>query len=163
MFPIGFEMAPVSLPMTAVPGVSQHGHLDGFIMVFSDITRILEMKEQIKRAERVRAAVELAAEIAHEIRNPLTAISGAAQLLQHRDDQPGGRSEKEMAGERAEALGIIVEQAGRVDRIMERFIDFTEYSPEALKVRFGFDEESPTDAFGSKLRETHPSSPDTAS
>ena len=163
MFPIGFEMAPVSLPMTAVPGVSQHGHLNGFIMVFSDITRILEMKEQIKRAERVRAAVELAAEIAHEIRNPLTAISGAAQLLQHRDDQPSGRPDAEMAGERAEALGIIVEQAGRVDRIMERFIDFTEYSPEALKVRFGFDEESPTDAFGSKIEEAHPSSPDAAS
>ena len=33
---------------------------------------------------------------------------------------------------------------------MEKFIDFTEYSPEALKVRFEFDEESPTDAFGAR-------------
>ena len=160
MFPIGFEMAAVSLPMEAVPGLSRHGHLNGFIMVFSDISRVLEMKEQIKRAERVRAAVELAAEIAHEIRNPLTAISGAAQLLQHRDEQHAGRPDVEVhVKEREEALGIIVEQAGRVDRIMERFIDFTEYSPEALKVRFGFDETSPTNAFGSKMEPTGPSSP----
>lgn len=164
MFPIGFEMASVSLPMEAVPGTSMHGHLNGFIMVFSDITRILEMREQIKRAERVRAAVELAAEIAHEIRNPLTAISGAAQLLQHRDELRAGRPDTEVhVKEREEALGIIVEQAGRVDRIMERFIDFTEYSPEALKVRFGFDESSPADVFGSKTETPSPSKPSTGS
>jgi len=151
MFPIAFEMAAVSLPLEAVPGMSRHGHLEGFIMVFTDITRILEMKEQIKRAERVRAAVELAAEIAHEIRNPLTAISGAAQLLQQRMDQASrGPDADKPLRDGQEALGIIVEQAGRVDRIMEKFIDFTEYSPEALKVRFEFDEESPTDAFGAR-------------
>jgi two-component system sensor histidine kinase PilS (NtrC family) len=53
----------------------------GHILIFADITRVRQMEEQVKRAEQLATLGQLAAVIAHEIRNPLASISGAVQLL----------------------------------------------------------------------------------
>jgi len=53
----------------------------GKIFTFQDITRLREMEEKIKRMDHLAALGGLAAGIAHEIRNPLTSLSGSIQVL----------------------------------------------------------------------------------
>lgn len=56
----------------------------GRLVIFQDLTRYREMEDQVKRADRLAAIGELAARMAHEIRNPLTAVSGSIEMLQGR-------------------------------------------------------------------------------
>ncbi len=53
----------------------------GKLINFQDVTRMHELAEQVRRGERLAAVGGLAASVAHEIRNPLAAISGSAELL----------------------------------------------------------------------------------
>lgn len=138
MFPVSLETAKLSLPAEAVPGLDRHGIMEGYLMVFSDISRILELQERIEKAERVKSTVRLAGEIAHEIRNPLAAISGAAQYLQQLERKAmmgDAQSIAQLPKERSRIFGIIVAESGRLDKTIERFVDYTEYSPEAISVR----------------------------
>ncbi|HBA85860.1 MAG TPA: hypothetical protein DCZ95_17390 [Verrucomicrobia bacterium] len=134
-FPVSFEIATVSLPAEAIPGYEGKGNLEAVIMAFNDISPILEMQQQVKHAERVRAANQMAAEIAHEIRNPLAAISGSVQVLQllerraHLGDE---KSAEILLKERNSTYNRIVAESSRLDIVIERFIDFTEFSPEAF-------------------------------
>ncbi|EIJ81718.1 signal transduction histidine kinase, nitrogen specific, NtrB [Bacillus methanolicus PB1] len=52
------------------------------LSVFRDITEKLEMEEQLRKSDTLHVIGELAAGIAHEIRNPMTALKGFIQLLQ---------------------------------------------------------------------------------
>jgi two-component system, sporulation sensor kinase E len=52
------------------------------LSVFRDITEKLEMEEQLRKSDTLNVIGELAAGIAHEIRNPMTALKGFIQLLQ---------------------------------------------------------------------------------
>ncbi len=53
----------------------------GNIIVFQDLTGINEMKESLERSRRLALIGEMAAGLAHEIRNPLASISGSIQML----------------------------------------------------------------------------------
>ena len=53
----------------------------GNIIVFQDLTGINEMKESLERSQRLAFIGEMAAGLAHEIRNPLASISGCIQML----------------------------------------------------------------------------------
>jgi two-component system sensor histidine kinase PilS (NtrC family) len=54
-----------------------------FWIIFQDITEIKAQQERLKLIDRLAALGEMAAGLAHEIRNPLTSISGAAEFLNH--------------------------------------------------------------------------------
>ncbi len=54
----------------------------GWILIFQDLTHLKQMEEHVQRMERLAFAGRIAAEIAHEIKNPLASISGAVQMLQ---------------------------------------------------------------------------------
>lgn len=54
----------------------------GEIMIFQDITRNKMMEEDLERSKRLAFIGEMASGLAHEIRNPLAALSGSIQLLQ---------------------------------------------------------------------------------
>src|SRR5690606_814654 len=84
--------------------------------------------ERVKERDRLAALGEMAAGLAHEIRNPLGAIKGAAQLLITSD---AGGSAKSGDGqphahhaENAEFLQIIVEEANRLNNVVTRFLDY---------------------------------------
>ncbi|WP_151191937.1 histidine kinase dimerization/phospho-acceptor domain-containing protein [Desulfotomaculum copahuensis] len=79
------------------------------------VDRREELEEQVRRVERLAAVGELAAGMAHEIRNPLTAISGFAQYLA-RVLPPGG--------ELHQHADIITTEVLRVDRIIQQMLDF---------------------------------------
>jgi two-component system sensor histidine kinase PilS (NtrC family) len=71
------------------------------------------MEEHLLRTERMAHAGKMASEIAHEIRNPLAAISGAAQMLQH-----------EMAQEpfHGRLMSIISREVRRIDDLISDFL-----------------------------------------
>lgn len=74
-----------------------------------------KLYERMKERDRLAALGEMAAGLAHEIRNPLGAIKGAAQLI-----LPGNES-----GETREFLSIIVEEVNRLNRVVTQFLDYS--------------------------------------
>jgi two-component system sensor histidine kinase PilS (NtrC family) len=59
----------------------EHDRHIGYVYTFQDLTEIKKLEEQIRQRDRMAAIGRMAAGIAHEIRNPLTAISGSFHLL----------------------------------------------------------------------------------
>lgn len=70
---------------------------------------------RIKERDRLAALGEMAAGLAHEIRNPLGAIKGAAQYME---------STAAAGSEQREFIGIIVDEVGRLDRVVSSFLDY---------------------------------------
>ena len=62
-------------------GLREANELSGYIVVFQDITHIKKAEKQQRMLEDFKLVAKAAAEIAHNIKNPLGAISGAAQML----------------------------------------------------------------------------------
>jgi len=83
--------------------------------------------EQRKERERLAALGEMAAGLAHEIRNPLGAIKGAVQVV-----EPGLAAADEMT---KEFLGVIVEEVDRLNRVVTQFLSYSRpYSGEMQRV-----------------------------
>jgi signal transduction histidine kinase len=76
--------------------------------------------ERMKERDRLAALGEMAAGLAHEIRNPLGAIKGAAQFLLPSE----GRPPEPTPGTEGEFLGIIVEEVNRLNRVVSQFLDY---------------------------------------
>jgi two-component system sensor histidine kinase PilS (NtrC family) len=87
----------------------------GIILTFQDITRLLEMEEQIRRQERLATVGSLAAGIAHEIRNPLASLSGSIQMLQ---------GELELQGDHKHLMDIVLRETDRLNNIVSEFLDY---------------------------------------
>jgi len=64
------------------------GEAIGQVFIFQDLTPIKQMEERIRIADRLAGVGELAAGLAHEIRNPLASIAGSSQLLRSRRGWP---------------------------------------------------------------------------
>jgi signal transduction histidine kinase len=74
-----------------------------------------QVYERMKERERLAALGEMAAGLAHEIRNPLGSIKGAAQFL---------LPEGEQLGTAKEFLSIIVDEVNRLNKIVSQFLDY---------------------------------------
>jgi len=74
---------------------------------------IIQIEEQLRRAERLSALGELSAALAHEIRNPLGSIRGTAEIL--KDDFQTGDSKYEF-------LQILIKETDRLNRVVEDFL-----------------------------------------
>jgi signal transduction histidine kinase len=82
---------------------------------------IVEMERQLDKAERLSALGQLAAGVAHEIRNPLNAVSMASQRLK-REFQPADESK---AKEFESLAGVIRDEIRRLNGIIEEFLTFS--------------------------------------
>ena len=71
------------------------------------------MKKEIQRAEKLNTLGELAASIAHEVRNPLTVVKGFLQLMQ-----------KEEKGKNYEYLSLVLNELGRAESIINDYLNF---------------------------------------
>jgi two-component system sensor histidine kinase PilS (NtrC family) len=89
------------------------GNKVGQIIIFQDLTHIKEMEESMKKSEMMATIGQLAAGIAHEIRNPLASISGAIQLL---------KEEKEAGESTQRLMEIILAESGRLNRLITDFL-----------------------------------------
>jgi signal transduction histidine kinase len=74
-----------------------------------------QVYERMKERERLAALGEMAAGLAHEIRNPLGSIKGAAQYL---------LPEGEQLGAAKEFLTIIVDEVNRLNKVVSQFLDY---------------------------------------
>ena len=77
----------------------------------------------MRERDRLAALGEMSAGLAHEIRNPLGAIKGAAQCL----------DPKRLPGEEGEFLEVIVEEVNRLNGVVTAFLDYAR----PLKQSFG--------------------------
>jgi signal transduction histidine kinase len=82
---------------------------------------IVEMERQLEKAERLSALGHLAAGVAHEIRNPLNAISMASQRLK-REFMP---ADEDKIKEFQTLAGVIRDEIRRLDGIIEEFLTFS--------------------------------------
>ena len=82
---------------------------------------IVEMERQLEKAERLSALGQLAAGVAHEIRNPLNAISMASQRLK-REFMP---ADEHKIKEFQTLAGVIRDEIRRLDGIIEEFLTFS--------------------------------------
>lgn len=98
-------------------------------LVLQDLRPVRQLEELRTQADRLQAVAELAASLAHEIRNPLASIQSAVdQLTSQEDPDPSGK--------RLEAL--VRRESDRLDRLLGEFTDFAgiaEVQPEPVDVR----------------------------
>ena len=78
-------------------------------------TELRQNIEQLKKTERLTAAGQLSASLAHEIRNPLASISGATGILARGQVSPAAR---------AECLDILAKESQRLNKLLSNFLDF---------------------------------------
>jgi signal transduction histidine kinase len=86
----------------------------------SQADQILEIEEQLRRADRLSALGELSAGMAHEIRNPLGSIRGTAEILKENVD---------VADPKYEFAEILVKEVDRLNRVLEDFLRFAKPAP----------------------------------
>ena len=87
----------------------------------SHLAGIVEMERQLDKAERLSALGQLAAGVAHEIRNPLNAVSMASQRLK-RDFVP---TDQDKSREFQTLAGVIRDEIRRLNGIIEEFLTFS--------------------------------------
>jgi two-component system sensor histidine kinase PilS (NtrC family) len=90
-------------------------HVTGIIASFSDLTEMANMRQELQRHDRLAVIGELAAGLAHEIRNPVAAIRGAVDELQ------GNLNERVMA---EKLTAIALRESDHLNQIVSGFLDF---------------------------------------
>ncbi len=93
--------------------------LRGVIAIFSDLTAAKVLENQVRAADRLAAVGELSASIAHEIRNPLAAISGSVEVL---------RSDLQVSDANARLMELIVKESHRLSKILTDFLTYARIS-----------------------------------
>jgi len=99
------------------------GGVTGAVKVFHDLSEITMLREQVRIKDRLAALGEMAATVAHEIRNPLGGIEGFASLLA-RDFDPDDP--------RHRLVTRIIEGTKSLDRVVTDLLEFTR----PLELRF---------------------------
>jgi two-component system sensor histidine kinase PilS (NtrC family) len=105
---LGFSVSPLR---------DNNDRVTGKTFIFQDITTFKEMEEQINRSDRMATIGQFAAGIAHEIRNPLTSLSGSIQVL---------KGELELKGANRHLMDIILRESERLNDLITDFLLFAQ-------------------------------------
>lgn len=112
--------AKLALGITISSLKNESGETTGAIGIFQDLTKIKEMEDDIKKKEKLAMVGELAAGMAHEIRNPLASLSGSMQIL---------KSESSLSGENKKLLEIALRETEKLNRIISDFLTYARPTP----------------------------------
>lgn len=108
-------------PLTNADGVRS-----GYVLIFQDLSEWRKLQEELRLKDRLAAVGEMASGIAHEVGNPLAAISGSVQMLAQSLDEGSSSSR---------LLDIILRESQRLDRTIKGFLQFAR-PKERSNVRF---------------------------
>ncbi len=103
---IGFNLSPLS---------GTGGATRGYILNFQDVTARRGMEEELRTRDRMAAVGEMAAGLAHEVGNPLAAISGSVQML---------AGSIQGTPPQTKLLEITLKESQRLDRTVKQFLKF---------------------------------------
>lgn len=107
------EGRPIPLGLSTSILTDEAEGMRGIIAIFSDLTEAKRLEAKMRTADRLAAVGELSASIAHEIRNPLAAISGSVEVL---------KSELDVSEENERLLSLIVKESDRLTKILSEFL-----------------------------------------
>ena len=113
---------PVSLSASRI--VNDEGLFLGHLFILRDLGEIKRLQEQVRRNERLSALGNLAAGIAHEIRNPLSSIKGFATYL-------AGKIKAE--GPDKDAARVMIQEVDRLNRVVSELLEFAKPGQPVLK------------------------------
>jgi len=97
---------------------------DSYKKLQAQSDRIIAVEDQLRRAEKLSSLGEMAAVLAHEIRNPLGSIRGTAEIL--RDDYPPGSQKHEF-------IEIQIKETERLNNVVEDFLKMARQQPFDMK------------------------------
>jgi len=149
-FPMGFTKSAL---------VDADGHSSGMLLAFQDLTEIKTLKDQAERAQRLAVLGQLAAGLAHEIRNPLSSISGSVEMV--REGNALGPEDRRLLGivisevERLNELVTTMLQAGRPSQIHPEPVDLRTLAGEVVAVARG----EATGSNGLSIEQSSPEEP----
>lgn len=110
-----FAEPPLSVGITTSQVFSEEGEVSGAVCLIKDLSGIKSLEAGSLRKERLAYVGTFAANLAHEIRNPLSGIRGVAQLLAKKLDDP----------KLDEYIGVLIREADRLNLILNDMLDFT--------------------------------------
>jgi len=104
----------IDLGFTATPLQTPGGNA-GLLFAFQDVTDIKKLERDARLRQRLAAVGEMAAGIAHEIRNPLASMSGSIQIL---------RQELPLTEEQAQLMDIVLRESERLNDTIRSFLAY---------------------------------------
>jgi two-component system sensor histidine kinase PilS (NtrC family) len=87
----------------------------GYLITFQDVTDIKKLERDARMQQRLAAVGEMAAGIAHEIRNPLASMSGSIQIL---------RQELPLSAEQEQLMDIVLRESERLNGSIRSFLSY---------------------------------------
>ncbi len=112
---------PVSLTLTPYQPLAET--IQGAVLLLRDRSLVQELEETSRQLDQISRLGVLSLGIAHEIKNPLVAISGSAQLLRSRLNDPDHR----------ECLDVVIKEVNRINRMVERMLGLANQRPPDFK------------------------------
>jgi signal transduction histidine kinase len=111
---LGYDLPTVTITQDGITHL--HEHMQGLLKQIEQMVERLQQRErEVLRAEQMAAVGQLAAGVAHELRNPLTAVKMLVET---------SREDLEAKGVPAEDLAIIDQEVRRLERSLQSFLDF---------------------------------------
>jgi two-component system sensor histidine kinase PilS (NtrC family) len=95
----------------------------GFILTFQDVTETRKQEREARVQQRLAAVGEMAAGIAHEIRNPLASMSGSLQIL---------RQELPLTDEQGQLMDIVLRESERLNDTIRSFLAYARPQRQAM-------------------------------
>ena len=95
----------------------------GFVFTFQDVTAARRHEREARIQQRLAAVGEMAAGIAHEIRNPLASMSGSLQIL---------RQELPLSEEQSQLMDIVLRESDRLNETIRSFLAYARPQRNAL-------------------------------
>jgi two-component system sensor histidine kinase PilS (NtrC family) len=104
----------LEMGMSTAPLVTPSGE-GGFILTFQDVTEARKLEREARVQQRLAAVGEMAAGIAHEIRNPLASMSGSIQIL---------RQELPLTPDQSQLMDIVLRESERLNETIRSFLAY---------------------------------------
>ncbi|MEE9607864.1 MAG: ATP-binding protein [Myxococcota bacterium] len=100
----------------------------GDVVIFQDVTQVVDMENDLRRSERLAAVGQLSASIAHEIRNPLAAISGSIQVLREK------LGPTRVVPDAGQLMDIVLRETEHLNGLITDFLQYARPAPRRLEV-----------------------------